>query len=134
MADPVNTESDAEYEDAMVEAMRGGKPAGPVNADELPEQLRRVACAPLMSQRDAARVRAAADEIDRLREQLSAAVQVCDDQQTLLGQLHAEIDRLRDGIRALHAEDYETGPMGTCRTCYSEEWPCATRKLVDGNG
>lgn len=31
----------------------------------------------------------------------------------------------------LHREDYECGPMGTCRECYGEDWPCPTVRTID---
>lgn len=31
----------------------------------------------------------------------------------------------------LHREDYELGPIGTCRECYGEDWPCATVRAIN---
>ena len=77
-------------------------------------------------------------EIDRLRDQnakiqarLDASWQREDESGAARLRLHAELNRLTDGIRQLH-----TGPMaysGECAEC-GNEWPCATRKLVDSDG
>jgi hypothetical protein len=35
-------------------------------------------------------------------------------------------------VEALHREDYENGPLGICRECYGEDYPCATIRALRG--
>lgn len=45
----------------------------------------------------------------------------------------AERDAAEAKVQAglsLHTEDYELGPTGTCRECYGEDYPCATRRAL----
>ena len=43
-----------------------------------------------------------------------------------------EIDRLRDGIRKIHVKATDHAGFVSCEKCV-QVWPCATRKLVDGD-